>query len=60
LFGVGASIEEPSHALVIGQLFNLKKMFILPFACVGPLAWWPISNCGLNCQTNFWNLETHK
>lgn len=55
--GVGASIEESSHALVIGQFCFFKKIFIFPFACVDPLTWWPISKSRPNCQTNFWNLE---
>ncbi len=38
----GASIEESSRALVIGELSMFKKLPILPFACVDPLAWWHI------------------
>ncbi len=46
-----------SISLVIGQLILFKKNFSLPFACVDPLAWWPISKCGPSCQTNLWNLK---
>jgi hypothetical protein len=42
MFGVGASIEESSGALVIGELSLFKRLFVLPFACVDPLAWWHI------------------
>jgi hypothetical protein len=38
----GASIEESSHALIIGELSLFKRLPILPFACVDPLAWWHI------------------
>jgi hypothetical protein len=40
MFGVGASMEESSHALVIGALYVFKRLFILPFACVDSLSWW--------------------
>jgi hypothetical protein len=42
MFGVGASFEESSHALVIGKLSVFKRLHVLPFACVDPLAWWRI------------------
>ncbi len=40
LFGVGASIEESSRTLVIGELSLYKRLSIPSFACVDPLAWW--------------------
>jgi len=42
MFGVGASIEESSHALVIGKLSMFKRLHVLPSACVDPLTWWHI------------------
>jgi hypothetical protein len=42
MFGVGASFEESSRALVIGKLYVFKRLHVLPFACVDPLAWWRI------------------
>jgi hypothetical protein len=40
LFGVGASIEESSQALVIGELSLFGRLSIPSFACAYPLAWW--------------------
>jgi hypothetical protein len=40
MFGVGASMEESSHALVIGKLYVYMRLFILPFACVDSLSCW--------------------
>jgi hypothetical protein len=40
MFRVGASIEESSQALVIGELSLFKRLSIPSFACVDPLAWW--------------------
>jgi hypothetical protein len=42
MFRVGASIEESSQALVIGELSLFKRLSIPSFACVDPLAWWCI------------------
>ncbi len=40
MFGVGASIDESSCALVTRELFMFKRLLVLPFECVDPLAWW--------------------
>ncbi len=41
IFGVGASMEESSRALVVGKL-SLFKRFIIPTTCVDPLTCWQI------------------
>ncbi len=44
IFGVGASIELKSlhiHQLLKNYLF-FRKLYILPFVCAYPLAWWCI------------------
>jgi hypothetical protein len=61
MFGVGASIEESSCALIIKKLSMFKRLPILPFACVDPLAWWCIhegqfSDMGFLVKHFFWNL----
>jgi len=42
IFGVGTSMEESSHALVVGELSLFKRLSISPTTCVDPLAWWQI------------------
>jgi hypothetical protein len=42
IFGVGASMEESSCALVVGELSLFKKLFVSPTTCVDPLVWWRI------------------
>jgi hypothetical protein len=38
IFGVGASMEESSHALVVGELSLFKRLLVSPITCVDPLA----------------------
>jgi hypothetical protein len=38
IFGVGASMEKYSWALVIGELFLFQSLAILPLMCANPLA----------------------
>ncbi len=33
-------MEESSHALVVGELSLLGRLFISPATCVNPLVWW--------------------
>ncbi len=40
MFGVKASMEESSHALVVGKIYSFKRLSILPSTCVDPLSWW--------------------
>jgi hypothetical protein len=40
IFGVDASMEKSSHALVVGELFLFKRLLVSPVTCVNPLAWW--------------------
>jgi hypothetical protein len=40
--GVGASIEEFSCKLVIGDVSLFNRLPNFPSACVDPLAWWCI------------------
>jgi hypothetical protein len=40
MFRVWASIEEPSWALVIGELSLFRRLFISSSTCAYPLAWW--------------------
>jgi len=42
MFGVGASIEESSCALVTIELSLFKRLLVLPFIYGDPLAWWCI------------------
>jgi hypothetical protein len=43
IFGVvGASIEESSRALVVGELSLFKRLFVVLVTCDDPLAWWCI------------------
>ncbi len=45
MFGVEAPMEESSHALVIGELYVFKRLFILPFAYPNSLScWWSHKN----------------
>jgi hypothetical protein len=37
MFGVKVSMEVSSCALVIGELYFLKRLSILPYACADPL-----------------------
>jgi hypothetical protein len=39
MFGVEASIEESSRALVIGKLFLFRRLYVLPSTCVDPFTW---------------------
>jgi len=36
MFSAEASIEESSHALVIGKILLFRRLFFLPYACVDP------------------------
>jgi len=40
MFHVGASTEESSWALVIGEPFLFQRLVIPPLMCVNPLVWW--------------------
>jgi uncharacterized Tic20 family protein len=40
IFGVGASMEESSCALVVGELSLFMKLYVFLATCVDPLAWW--------------------
>jgi hypothetical protein len=40
IYCVGASMEESSHALVVGELSLLGRLSISLATCVDPLAWW--------------------
>jgi hypothetical protein len=40
MFGVGASIEESSWALNIGELFLFRRLSISSSTCADPLTWW--------------------
>ncbi len=40
MFGVGASSEESSWALVIEELSLFRRLFISSSTCADPLAWW--------------------
>jgi hypothetical protein len=42
MYGVGTSIEESSLAFVPRELFLLKRLSTIPYACVNPLASWHI------------------
>jgi hypothetical protein len=42
IFGVGASIEESSRALVVGELSLFRRLSIVLVICDDPLAWWCI------------------
>jgi hypothetical protein len=45
MFDVRAPTEESSRALVIGELYVFKRLFILPFACADSLScWWSYKN----------------
>jgi hypothetical protein len=44
MFGVGASIEEPSKALVIIELPLFWKLFIPQSMCIDPFAQWQITD----------------
>ncbi len=50
IFGVGVSIEEFSHALVVGELFRFKRLSVVLVTCVDS-----ILKCWLPYQTNPWN-----
>ncbi len=43
-----ASTEKSSHALVVGELFLFKKLFVTLTTCVDPLAWWQIHESQLS------------
>jgi hypothetical protein len=38
MFGVEVSMEESSCSLVIGELYLIIRLFILPYACGDPLS----------------------
>jgi hypothetical protein len=40
MFGVGASMEESSCALVVGKLYLFNWLSILASTCADPLSWW--------------------
>jgi len=40
MFGVKTSIEESSHALVVGKLFLFKRLSIFPSTRVNLFSWW--------------------
>jgi fructose-specific component phosphotransferase system IIB-like protein len=40
IFGVDASMEESSRALIVGELFLFRKLSISPITCVDPLTRW--------------------
>jgi hypothetical protein len=40
MFSVGASMEETSRTLVIGELFLFQIVDILPSMCANPFFWW--------------------
>jgi hypothetical protein len=40
IFGVGASMEESSHAFVVVELSLFRRLYVSPTTCVDPLAWW--------------------
>jgi hypothetical protein len=40
IFGVGASMEESSLALVVGELSLFRRLSVSFVTCVDPLAWW--------------------
>ncbi len=42
IFGVGASIEESSCALVVGELSLFRRLFVVLATIDDPLAWWCI------------------
>ncbi len=37
VFGVGASMEESSHALVVRELSLFRRLFVSPATCLDPL-----------------------
>ncbi len=51
IFGVGASMEKSSCALVVGELLLFKRLYVSPTTSVDPLAWWQIH------ETQFPNLR---
>jgi hypothetical protein len=57
IFGVNASIEESSCALVVGELSLFKRLFITPTTCADPLTWRQIHESQILgfCQTNIGN-----
>jgi len=40
MFSVGASMEESSYVLVVGELSLFKRLFIFASKCVDLLSWW--------------------
>ncbi len=42
IFGVSVFIEKKSYVFIVGELYLFKRLFIVPTACVDPLAWWCI------------------
>jgi hypothetical protein len=40
IFCVGASMEKSSRALVIGELYLFKRLFVIPVTFVDTLTWW--------------------
>jgi hypothetical protein len=39
IFGVVPSVEESSHALVVGELSLFRRLFVVLVTCANPLAW---------------------
>jgi hypothetical protein len=42
MYGIGTSIEESSLEFVLRELSLFKRLSIIPYACVNPLASWHI------------------
>ncbi len=42
IFGVGASMEESSHVVVVGELSLFMRLLVSPITCFDRLAWWRI------------------
>ncbi len=60
MFGVGASMEESSWALVTKELPLFWRLAIPPSMCANPFAWLKIHEgqifeCWFFCQTSSWD-----
>jgi hypothetical protein len=40
MFGVGAVVEKPSHALVTMELSLFQRLVVPPPICSNPVTWW--------------------
>jgi hypothetical protein len=63
IFGVNASIKKSPCALVVGELYLFKRLFITPTTCVDPLTWQQIHesqfpNVGL-LPNKYWKSQNH-